>query len=85
MKGESPKDPLRKDIPLLLAYYEREKRHGRHFVRCDGQKMRPEEAITYLVEAIASKNWDAFYAHTVDFVSEHELHTGSGIVIGGSD
>jgi hypothetical protein len=38
------------------------------------------------VEAIASNDWSAFYAHVVDFQNEHDLHgeastkslTGSG-------
>ncbi len=33
------------------------------------------------VEAIASNNWDAFYAHVVDFQNEHNLHGETGIVI----
>jgi hypothetical protein len=31
------------------------------------------------VEAIASNNWDAFYAHVVDFQNEHDLHGETGI------
>ena len=34
------------------------------------------------VEAIASNNWDAFYAHVVDFQNEHDLHGESVIAIG---
>lgn len=34
------------------------------------------------VEAIASNNWDVFYAHVVDFQNEHDLHGESGIAIG---
>lgn len=26
------------------------------------------------VEAIATKNWDRFYAHLIDFQNEHNLH-----------
>ena len=33
------------------------------------------------VEAIASNNWDAFYAHVVDFQNEHDLHGETGIEI----
>ena len=33
------------------------------------------------VEAIASNNWDAFYAHVVNFQNEHDLHGESGIAI----
>ncbi len=33
------------------------------------------------VEAIASNNWNAFYAHVVDFQNEHDLHGETGIVI----
>jgi hypothetical protein len=33
------------------------------------------------VEAIASYNWDAFYAHVVDFQNEHDLHGETGIAI----
>jgi hypothetical protein len=34
------------------------------------------------VEAIASNNWDTFYAHVVDFQNEHDLHGETGIAIG---
>ena len=34
------------------------------------------------MEAIATNNWDAFYAHVVDFQNEHDLHGQSGIAIG---
>ncbi len=34
------------------------------------------------VEAIATNNWDAFYAHIVDFQNEHDLHGETGIAIG---
>lgn len=34
------------------------------------------------VEAIASNNWDAFYAHVVNFQNEHDLHGHTGIAIG---
>lgn len=34
------------------------------------------------VEAIASNNWDAFYAHLIDFQNEHELHGVTGIAVG---
>ena len=33
------------------------------------------------VEAIASNNWDAFYAHVVDFQNEYDLHGESRIAI----
>ena len=33
------------------------------------------------VEAIATNNWDAFYAHVVDFQNEHDLHGETGIEI----
>jgi hypothetical protein len=33
------------------------------------------------VEAIASNDWDAFYAHVVDFQNDHDLHGETGIVI----
>jgi hypothetical protein len=33
------------------------------------------------VEAIASNNWDAFYAHVVDFQNEYDLHGETGIAI----
>jgi hypothetical protein len=33
------------------------------------------------VEAIASNNWDAFYAHVVNFQNEHDLHGESGIAL----
>ncbi len=33
------------------------------------------------VEAIATNNWDAFYAHVVNFQNEHDLHGESGIAI----
>ena len=33
------------------------------------------------VEAIASNDWDAFYAHVVDFQNEHDLHGETGIEI----
>jgi hypothetical protein len=33
------------------------------------------------VQAIASNNWDAFYAHIVDFQNDHDLHGATGIVI----
>jgi hypothetical protein len=31
--------------------------------------------------AIAKNNWDAFYAHVVDFQNEHDLHGETGIAI----
>lgn len=34
------------------------------------------------IQAIASNDWDAFYAHVVDFQNEHELHGVTGIAIG---
>jgi hypothetical protein len=34
------------------------------------------------VQAIALNNWDAFYAHVVDFQNEHDLHGESAIAIG---
>lgn len=34
------------------------------------------------IQAIASGNWDAFYAHVVDFQNEHDLHGVTGIEIG---
>ncbi len=34
------------------------------------------------VEAITKNNWDAFYAHVVDFQNEHDLHGESVIAIG---
>jgi hypothetical protein len=37
------------------------------------------------VEAIATNNWDAFYAHVVDFQNEHDLHGVTGIAIGIDD
>jgi hypothetical protein len=33
------------------------------------------------VQAIAKNNWDAFYAHIVDFQNEHDLHGETGIAI----
>jgi len=33
------------------------------------------------VQAIASNDWDAFYAHVVDFQNEHDLHGETGIAI----
>jgi hypothetical protein len=33
------------------------------------------------VEAIASNDWAAFYAHVVDFQNEHDLHGETGIAI----
>jgi hypothetical protein len=33
------------------------------------------------VQAIAKNNWDAFYAHVVDFQNEHDLHGETGIAI----
>jgi hypothetical protein len=33
------------------------------------------------VEAIAKNNWDAFYAHVVDFQNEHDLHGETGIAL----
>jgi hypothetical protein len=33
------------------------------------------------VEAIASNDWDAFYAHVVDFQNEHDLHGEARIAI----
>jgi hypothetical protein len=33
------------------------------------------------VEAIASNNWDPFYAHVVDFQNEYDLHGESVIAI----
>ena len=33
------------------------------------------------VKAIASNDWDAFYAHIVDFQNEHDLHGETGIAI----
>ena len=33
------------------------------------------------VEAIASNDWDTFYAHIVDFQNEHDLHGESVIAI----
>jgi hypothetical protein len=33
------------------------------------------------LEAIASNNWDAFYAHVVDFQNQHDLHGETGITI----
>jgi hypothetical protein len=33
------------------------------------------------VEAIACNDWDAFYAHVVDFQNEHDLHGETGIAI----
>lgn len=32
--------------------------------------------------AIATNNWDTFYAHVVEFQNEHDLHGESGIAIG---
>jgi hypothetical protein len=37
------------------------------------------------VQAIALNNWDAFYAHLIDFQSEHDLHGETGIAIGEGD
>ena len=34
------------------------------------------------VEAIATNDWSTFYAHLIDFQSEHDLHGVSGIAIG---
>jgi hypothetical protein len=34
------------------------------------------------VEAIASNNWDRFYAHLVEFQNENDLHGETGIAIG---
>src|SRR4028119_1165107 len=34
------------------------------------------------VQAIASNDWTAFYAHVVDFQNEHDLHGETGIAIG---
>ncbi len=34
------------------------------------------------VQALATNNWDAFYAHLIDFQNEHDLHGVTGIVIG---
>jgi len=34
------------------------------------------------VQAIASNNWDAFYAHVVDFQNQYDLHGETGIAIG---
>ena len=34
------------------------------------------------VEAIASNNWEKFYAHVVDFQNEYDLHGESLIDIG---
>jgi hypothetical protein len=34
------------------------------------------------VQAIASNNWDPFYAHVVDFQNEYDLHGESVIAIG---
>jgi hypothetical protein len=34
------------------------------------------------VQAIASNNWDPFYAHVVDFQNEYDLHGETGIAIG---
>lgn len=50
LKKDSPKDPHHKDIPRLLAYFEREKRLGRMFVKCDAEEMTPDEAISRLEE-----------------------------------
>jgi hypothetical protein len=33
------------------------------------------------VEAIATNNWDAFYAHLVEFQNENDLHGETGIAI----
>jgi len=33
------------------------------------------------VQAIASNDWDAFYAHVVDFQNEHDLHGEARIAI----
>ncbi len=33
------------------------------------------------VEAISSNDWDAFYAHVVDFQNEHDLHGEARIAI----
>jgi hypothetical protein len=33
------------------------------------------------VQAIAKNNWDAFYAHIVNFQNEHDLHGETGIAI----
>ena len=33
------------------------------------------------IQAITSNDWDAFYAHVVDFQNEHDLHGVTGIVI----
>lgn len=34
------------------------------------------------VEAIASNDWNAFYAHLIDFQSQHDLHGITGIAVG---
>jgi hypothetical protein len=34
------------------------------------------------VQAIATNDWDGFYAHVVDFQNEHDLHGEAEIVIG---
>jgi hypothetical protein len=34
------------------------------------------------VEAIATNNWDAFYAHLIEFQNDHDLHGETGIAIG---
>jgi hypothetical protein len=33
------------------------------------------------VEAISTNNWDAFYAHLINFQNEHDHHGESGIAI----
>ncbi len=39
------------------------------------------ELEALVVQAIASNDWDAFYAHVVDFQNEHDLHGETGIEI----
>ncbi len=43
--------------------------------------LRQRQGRTQQRFAIASNNWDAFYAHVVDFQNEHDLHGETGIVI----
>jgi hypothetical protein len=43
--------------------------------------IRRNELEGLAVEAIASNNWDAFYA-LIDFQNEHDLHGETGIAIG---
>jgi uncharacterized protein YqfB (UPF0267 family) len=34
------------------------------------------------VQAIATSDWNDFYAHLIEFQSEHDLHGVTGVVIG---